>query len=253
MHDKIFELLFEEDEITWQSIIYDLIRAEKMDPWDVDVSLLSQKYIDTIKKLKEMDFRVSGKVLLAAAILLKIKSSRLVDEDINELDRLIFSQDEMTEEEFYEELETQFQGTTRNFEQPILIPKTPQPRKRKVSIYDLVAALEQALEVKRRRVISSIPTSTVELPEKKVDISDIIKQIYSRIVTFFSGSSGRLTFSQLIPSDNKEDKVYTFIPLLHLTTQRKIDMLQQEHFGEIEIQLLRQLGKRDVDRELSLT
>lgn len=253
MHEKIFELLFEEDEITWQSIIYDLVRSEKMDPWDVDVSLLSQKYISTIKKLKEMDFRVSGKVLLAAAILLKIKSSRLVDEDINEFDRLISSKDEMTEEEFYEELETQFQGTPRNFEQPNLIPRTPQPRKRKVSIYDLVTALEQALEVKRRRVISSIPTSTVELPEKKVDVSVVIKQIYGRIVNFFSGNSGRLTFSQLIPSDSKEDKVYTFIPLLHLTNQRKIDMLQQEHFGEIEIQMLRQIGKIETDRELGLT
>ena len=29
---------------------------------------------------------------------------------------------------------------------------------------------------------------------------------------------------------SKEDKVYTFIPLLHLTTQRKIDLFQQKQF-----------------------
>ena len=35
----------------------------------------------------------------------------------------------------------------------------------------------------------------------------------------------------------KEDKVFTFIPLLHLTNQRKIDLNQENHFGEIEIVL----------------
>ena len=57
----------------------------------------------------------------------------------------------------------------------------------------------------------------------------------------------RLTFSQLVPSNTKEDKIYTFIPLLHLTTQRKIDLTQQEHFGEIEIMLN---TKKEVDNDL---
>ena len=46
-----------------------------------------------------------------------------------------------------------------------------------------------------------------------------------------------LTFTQLIPSDAKKDKVLTFIPLLHLTNQRKIDLIQEKHFSEIEIKL----------------
>ena len=90
-HERIFEILFDKDELTWQSIIQELIKTEQMDPWDVNISLLTKKYIETIKKLKELDFRVSGKVLLAAAILLKIKSNKLVGEDIEYLDRLISS------------------------------------------------------------------------------------------------------------------------------------------------------------------
>ena len=93
-HKQIFELLFDKDEITWQSIINELISTRQIDAWNVDISLLTKKYIDTIKKLKELDFRVSGKVLLAAAILLKIKSNKLVGEDIEYLDRLISAQDE---------------------------------------------------------------------------------------------------------------------------------------------------------------
>jgi len=66
---------------------------------------------------------------------------------------------------------------------------------------------------------------------------------------FFNVSNdSKLTFTQLLPpSGTKEDKIYTFIPLLHLTTQRKVDLSQKEHFGEIEIMLA---AKREVDKEL---
>src|SRR3989344_3053144 len=89
-HDRIFNIIFSKaDEITWQSIIYELVKNEEMDAWDIDVSILAQKYIAMLRSLKEHDFRVSGKVLLAAAILLKIKSNKLVGDDLSELDRLL--------------------------------------------------------------------------------------------------------------------------------------------------------------------
>ena len=75
-YEKIFEVIYAKDEVTWQRLLYELVKTEQMDLWDINISLLTKKYIDTIKKLKKLDFRVSGKVLLAAAILLKIKSNR---------------------------------------------------------------------------------------------------------------------------------------------------------------------------------
>ncbi|MFH1849741.1 MAG: segregation/condensation protein A [archaeon] len=241
MQEKVFEIIFDKDEITWQTMIYELVKREEMDPWDVDVSVLAQRFLDMLKKLKEMDFRISGKILLAAAILLKLKSNRLVEEDLNVFDRLMAST-EINEEEFYEELESELghvdlDATKDEFR---LVPRTPQPRKRKVSVYDLVDALQKALEVKNRRIPSSVRDSpAVEIPRKGVEISVIIKDIYNQIREHYSSKKGTLTFSQLLPSDNKEDKVYTFIPLLHLTNQRKIDLEQKDHFGEIWIELLR--------------
>lgn len=230
MQDKIFELLFDKDEITWQTILYDLVRTEQMNPWDINISLLTQKYLEMLKKLKEMDFRLSGKVLLAAAILLKIKSNKLIG-DIGRLEELMTS---TGDEEFYEDISDleQFEKG----EAASLIPRVPQPRKRKVSIYDLVNALQKALEVKKRRVLRSIPNMEIDIPKKKKDITLIIKEIYEKIKGFFIAGK-RLTFSNLVPSDKKEDKVYTFIPLLHLTHQQKINLEQKEPFGEIEILL----------------
>lgn len=242
-HERIFQLLYKEDEVTWQTLLYELIKKEQLDPWDINVSLLTKKYIDTIKKLKELDFRISGKVLLAAAILLKIKSTRLLNEDLSEFDRLLTQ----SEEELIEELDLEEPQRHYDEKHP-LIPRTPQPRKRKVSVFDLVKALEKALEVKQRRVMNSIPPMDVKIPEKKRDITQVIRDVYIKIKSYFvRNQQNKLTFSQLVPSQTKEDKIYTFIPLLHLTTQRKVDLEQKEHFGEIEIMLN---SEKEVDKEL---
>ena len=231
-HEHVFQLLFDKDEITWQSILFELVRTEQMDPWDIDISLLTQKYLEMVKKLKEMDFRGSGKILLAAAILLRIKSTRLMGEDLDQLDRLFSGEEE--ESDFEEAPDVKMTPQER----ASLIPRTPQPRKRKVSVYDLVNALERALETKRRRVLQSIPPTNITMPAKRKDITAIIMDVYGRIKSFFyKDKKSVLTFSELIPSDSKEDKVYTFIPLLHLTNQQKIELFQEQHFGEIEIML----------------
>lgn len=226
MEKRIFDLLMKEDDITWQSMLYELVKTEEMDPWDVDVSKLAVRYIEMIKKMQQMDLKISGKVLLAAAILLKIKSNKLIGEDLLDFDRLLNPE----EEEEYEELQVK--------EKPVvdarLIPKTPQPRKRKVSIYELVDALRKALEVRKRRsVLSEIK---IEVPQKKTDISEVIKMLYEKIVSIFK-SKPSLTFDELVPSNKKEDKIYTFVPLLHLANQRKIDLHQKENFGDIYIKL----------------
>lgn len=244
-HERIFSIILSKaDEVTWQSIIYELVKTEQMDPWDIDVSILSQKYINMLRALKEHDFRVSGKVLLAAAILLKMKSNKLVGEELNELDRLLVGVEEEMEELGFDEVS----NIPKLEEAPALMPRTPQPRKRKVSIFDLVKALERALEVKKRRLLNSIPPLNLEAPKKKKDITDIIRDVYGKIKSFFvSALKERLTFSKLLPSESKEDKVHTFIPLLHLAQQSKIELVQQSPFGEIEILLKKKMEEGKIE------
>ena len=246
-HERIFNIIFSKaDEVTWQSIIYELVKSEQMDPWDIDVSILAQKYINMLRTLKEHDFRVSGKVLLAAAIFLKMKSNKLVGEDLSELDRLLIGIEEEMEELGFDETSQ----IPKLDEIPTLIPRTPQPRKRKVSIFDLVEALERALEVKKRRLLHSIPPLNLEAPKKKRDITQVIRDVYGRIKSFFfSALKDKLTFSKLLPSESKEDKVYTFIPLLHLAQQNKIELVQETHFGEIEVLLKKKEEEEKVEEK----
>lgn len=246
---RLFDIIFNEDEITWKTMIYKLVKEEGMDPWNIEISSLAQKFLLMLKELKKMDFRVSGKVILAAAILLRIKSKRLVGEDFNNLNRLI-AMSEDSDDEFYEELEGEFvedidmQSGAINLEGEdySLTPRTPLPRKRKVSVYDLVDALHQALEVKKRRKnrLSEVADEPELLaPIKKKDISIVIGEIYDEIQKhFFSDKVRRMMFSELVSNEApREAKVTAFMPLLYLDNQRKIDLFQESHLGDIEIAL----------------
>jgi len=235
MQQEILDMLLKEDEITWQSILYDLVKSEKMDPWDIDISILSQKYLEIVKQLQETNFFVSGKIILASAILLKLKSNKLLTDHIASFDNLLFHQDIEELDDF--EVKNQ---RIKLMENPRLTIKNPQARKRKVSLNDLVSALEKALEVDKRRTMKKIESERIkirmELPEKTIDISVRIKDLYQKIVDFFTNlKKETITFSSLVPSNKKQDKIITILPLLHLSNDEKIMLSQQEHFGEIEI------------------
>jgi chromatin segregation and condensation protein Rec8/ScpA/Scc1 (kleisin family) len=103
-------------------------------------------------------------------------------------------------------------------------------------------ALEQAIEVEERRKIKRIISARVireaVLPTKKIDITQLISSVYDKIRSWFT-SKQDLTFSELVGSELKEDKILTFIPLLYLSNQQKIDLNQEKAFSEIHISLLK--------------
>jgi len=254
-HEHIHDILIKKDEITWRSIILELIKTEKMDPWDINVSQLSKMFIKTLRKLKEMNLHISGKMLLCAALLLRIKSSRLVGDDLMEFDRLLASAEDtedMYSDEDYVHDELGRMGVSIDKEQLTLQPKTPQPRKRKVSVYDLIDALAIALNVRRRRILNQIRTKEIKAPEKTMDISKLMDDLYNDVVGYLMREdSGKVAFSALVPGESKEDKIFTFIPLLHLTNARKIDLDQPQHFGEIWVKLAKNRKNSNRDKERS--
>jgi len=217
-----------------QSIIYELVKTDEMDPWDIDISLISKKYIETLKRLQSFDVRISGKVVLAAAILLNLKTTRLLDEE-SKLDDLINPPAAMDDEG--EVGYSRFSLANLPTDRITLIPRTPQPRKRKISVFDLVEALQKALEVKQRRILREVAEVSIPCIDKKVDITKVILDLHKKIKEMFSGK-GKLTFFELVGSDNKEDQIVTLVPLLHLTAQGKIDISQEVHFGDIDITVI---------------
>ncbi|MEM2874153.1 MAG: segregation/condensation protein A [Candidatus Nanoarchaeia archaeon] len=236
----IYNLIFQEDDVSWQSVIYELAREGKIDPWDIDISILAQEYLTMIRRLKEMNFRLSGKVILAAAILLKMKAEHIGLEQL-----LMLTNPEQFTQEIEEEASYEFE---KHFTKAKLDARIPIPRKRKVTIFELVDALKRAIEVderRRRRWLELRPAMAPHIEVKKVDIFGKIEFVFNRLkalVRKFKKSI--ISFEELLPSKERCDIIWTLVPLLHLATQGKLELKQQEAFGPIFIKTSeKELGK----------
>ena len=231
--EQIHELLFNK-EIGWQNIIYDLINTKQLDPWDIDITLLANKYLEKIQKLEEQSFFISSKVLLAAALLLRIKSEILLNEYIKSIDEILFGRKGESSIKIQEKIE--FED-----EIPELIPKSPVPRFKKVTLRDLLESLNKAIITENRRIKRKIIEKSVvregalDITKKRFNIKNRIKEIYERLLEHLE-TEDKIHFEKIV-GKSREEKIIAFNSLLHLENQNKIWIHQDEHFGDIHIWL----------------
>ena len=250
--EQLYNLLVSK-ELSWQAIIYDLIKTEQLDPWDIDISILANRFLEKIIQLQDLEetaFFVSSKVLLAAAILLRLKSEILRD-NIRDIDDILFEkknigkveavrnpQDIIPEDEYYNK---------------ILVPKTPLPRQRKVTLNELMSALERAMTTEQRRIKKTLSLNRARrelefaFPKPLLNIPQKIRDLWGRLRgIFFKDKKEKIMFSQLLSTGSKDEKISTFIPLIFLDHQKKVWIEQHEVFGDIEISLKRKI-EEDVE------
>lgn len=238
--EQIYDMLVSR-ELSWQAIIYDLIRTGQLDPWNIDLVLLSKKYIERLQQLEEEGvFFISSKVLLAVAILLRIKSE-ILHENILSIDEILF--DKKKKEVGANELIDSSSIIDFAREDYELLPRTPLPRARKVTLQELMGALDRAINTEHRRIKKELSLRRANydisfvLPKKTIDIRQKIREIYNKIKAFFSlNKDKRLTFSELAGM-SRDERIACFVPLLHLDNQDKIYLEQAAPFSEIDIWL----------------
>ena len=243
--EQIQDLLFSR-EIGWKDIIYDLINTEQLNPWDIDISTLSERYLQKIDEYEEADFFVSSKVLLAAALLLRIKSEILLNKYIKSIDEILFGKVEK-KKYILERIEL-------DEEIPLLIPRSPIPRYKKVTLKELMESLGKAINTENRRIKkeilinNAIRATGFSLPKRKFSIKNKIKSIHETLLIHFDKNKDKLkiSFTEFV-NDNPEEKLISFSPLLHLENSKKVWLEQTEHFGEIHIWLKKTFLKHNGD------
>ncbi len=225
----------------WQVIIYELINSSQLDPWDIDIVVLTNRYFQKIEELD--DFYISSKVLLAASLLLRLKSEFLLNRHLRSIDDILFGK---KEENKYvlERIEV------NDDDLPLLIPKTPLPRARRITLNELMEALGKAINTESRRIRREVvlksakKLSEINFPVfKRTDLNDRIKQFYARTLTAIKKISvsdqdhhNKIGYFSLMGT-SKEEKVSSFLPLLHLSNSKKLWLEQEKHLDEIWIYL----------------
>lgn len=230
--DQIHDLLFSR-EISWQEIIYDLINTEQLDPWNIDITVLTNKYLEKIQSLEEADFFVSSKVLLAAALLLRIKSDTLLNKYLKGIDDILFGK-KQEKKYILERIEL-------DEEIPLLVPRSPIPRHRKVTLKELMEALNKAITTENRRIKKEIihknalRETGLSLPKKRLRVKDRIRNIHLKLKNHFKKTEHkRISYTNFIGKE-REDRITHFSPLLHLESSKKIWLEQETYFDEIHI------------------
>lgn len=247
--DKIYQVATDKDTIDWKNFLYELINREGLDPWDIDLTVLTKTYMKALKEVKKVDFDISGKLLTIAVYLYRLKAQQLVEKDIRGIEKQIESVEHTQAEDFEQEVESleELDSVVEQLEekkkkQYKIKTRNPLARKRKVNIFDLIKTLEKTFEQNNRRKRNFLEKNTEmtydgPMYEKKPkDLKQIIEELYSIISDEFKQKQGHITFSHINQQPNKKmDVLEKFIPLLHLHNQNKIKMHQKEHFGEINI------------------
>jgi len=231
-----FYTLITGDEVSWQAIIYDLIKTEQLDPWDIDVGVLADKYILVIQQMEEANFYISSKVLFACSLLLRLKSEILSNRYMQEIDEAIYGKQD--EKRYLLE-----RITLDDDEIPVLVPKTPMPRFKKVTLQELMGALHKAIETENRRIRKDIKqrqaekSALVVLPNaSRIPLKDRISLVDEKIRNHLSNAQNEhMKFSELAPT--REEKLSSFLPILQLSNHEKLYLRQPKQFEEIYMRL----------------
>jgi len=228
-------------EFSWEQVVYQVIAHEGLDPSDINIKALSDIFVDYILNLEEMDFKIPAKYVIIAAVLLRMKSDHL--QYLGDLVQDAFPVDELDVDltSNGQEEDPEIEGMVP--EAPlgpeleinaITIPPKRQPR-RKIIVDDLMGALRRALGAEGRRN-RRFKRNREKIQIKDDNITHRIAHLYNKINNIMGRmNSDEVKFSKLVKKWEKKEVVETFIPLIFLDNQKKLNCQQEEMFREIMI------------------
>lgn len=204
--------------------LLELVQQHKLDPWDVDIEKLTHVYIRRIGEMQEFDLRASGRALLSASVLLRIKSSNVVNGNGN---------GQLVEEG----LEEVFDVDLPDLGEITLVQNTP----RKITLADLMEALQEALsEIPAKKIYQSKKMGKITqlLSEYDVNIEKYIDAMYKRVQSLVAPGA-KITLFELLEERTRLALARTLLLLLFLCAEGKVVLEQPELFSDILVSLPR--------------
>ncbi|HNQ26147.1 MAG TPA: ScpA family protein [Methanoregulaceae archaeon] len=223
-------------------ILVQMAERGEIDPWNIDIVEVTDRFLSELERRKELDLRISGRTLFYAAILLRMKSEYLdlsgdpEDEEVPDDDDGFGIEDDFPEGAGgpIEQLEREIR---RRLDRKNL-------RKRPVTLFELILELKNAEKEQRRRqrFRSSFSMDVIDV-EEVVGIAHeegyleaattVLCQCEETITM-----NGVVTLHELAALLGK--RIYdVYIPLLFLMSEGKLTLWQEEFFGEIMVSACR--------------
>ena len=232
-------------------ILVDMAKAGKIDPWNIDIVDVTDKYLAHICEMKSQNLRLTGRTFLFAAVLLKMKSNILEGIDIMQFE------DQPQDDEFQydddgfplEYPEDDYISTNNVISIDEVLQRRTSVRlnhNRVVTLRDLIRQLEfyEKLEKKqslksaheraKRRVQSYSRLSADDIVNLAHDeyIENCVQTLKANLEQIFT-KNDKIELNELTLLGM--DKISAYIALLFLTAETDYDLEQKEFYSDLYV------------------
>ncbi len=218
------------------AVIYELIKAQKLDIYDIPISRITEQYLEYLKYLNGLDIEISAEFILMAATLMHIKSRMLLpldetSDDKNRQDprkelieKLLEYQKFKEAAQCLEQCEITQGDIIFREKQQLLFDYKDEENWIDISIYDLINAIANISDAVQQPEFSQLIPESLTVELKKEEISKKLEDF------------DRFYFADVF-SDNvtKFEIVVTFLAILEMVKLGLVRIQQHKLFGDIRI------------------
>ncbi len=230
--------------------IVQLAEKGEIDPKDVDIIYVTDKFLQAIAAAPKENLRQSGKVIFHASVLLRMKAEALLayKSPVND-DYLEFDEDGG---EFIYDSDKNLiarQITLVDLEKALIrrvANKANRPRK--VTLDELIAALREAERIEKLR-IERVPIVRIQMDGMHAinDVDDILDLAHDEDIDVTIDKVERILINHFLPGQSlglldlivrlgqKSDWVDAFLAILFLANAGKITLEQDSFYGPLSI------------------
>lgn len=219
--------------LDWEETLEFLTRD--MPAEEIDIAVLADRYREYLNEMEKYDLEIPAKAIRICSALLNMKTAALLmDEEQQEEEPV-----EELEEELEEEMEEEDEDSTVEIEDPpeLDIPVKQKP-KRRVHLEELKDSLRDAMQVKEQREerIERRERIDEQFEMDEDDLESKLNNLLSSIKGMVSSKTRRkIDFNNLINQNDNEEKIEKFKHILHLENDQKVDLIQDEFLGDLEV------------------
>jgi len=226
-------------------ILAGMAERGEVDPWNIDIVDVTDRFLAELDRRKELDLRISGRTLFYAACLLRLKSDYFdgwgeeededsFDDEDESFEDLGFDLESAGETEPIGRLEREIQ---RRLGRKHLRKRPP------VTLYELIKQLKTAEKEQRRRQRKRAPVARE--PDLDLDARDVVAvahdegyqgavEVVMKEFRRVASSGDVLTLGDLSSAIGRSRRE-VYIPLLFLMLEGELALWQDEFFGEIYV------------------
>ena len=220
-------------------LLLHLIEKEEMDIYDIQISQITDRYLEYINLMEQLDLDVASEFLVMAATLLHIKSQSILPHLTADGEHTLGDQAELVRQllEYKRFKEAADALDVYAERRTLLYSRSPELHadldgtrefEIKATLFDLLTAFknvnDRVVEIDLEEVYETVEEETITVEDK---IAFIDRQLVH---------ADQLVFEDLFPlSSSKTDRIVTFLAILELIRIGRIVTVQTDHFESIYI------------------